>query len=102
MIHYEVELEVDRAIAEDYLRWLRPHMQEILALPGFLGTELLEEVDTAPGARRRFCARYRLRDDDALQRYLREDAPRLREDGLRRFGTQFSARRRVLRAPAST
>ena len=102
MIHYEVELEVDRAIAEDYLRWLRPHMQQILALPGFLGAELLEEVASADAARRCFCARYRLRDEAALQRYLREDAPGLREDGLRRFGTRFSARRRVLQAPAAT
>jgi quinol monooxygenase YgiN len=100
VIHYEVELEVERAIAEDYLRWLRPHMAEILALPGFLGAELLEE-DAGPDEARRFCVRYRLRDHAALERYLREDAPRLREDGLRRFGTRFTARRRVLRPPGA-
>lgn len=100
MTHYEVELDVERAVAADYLRWLRAHMDQILALPGFLGAELLEE-DVPGGQTRRFCARYRLRDDAALERYLREDAPRLREDGVRRFGSAFRATRRVLRPPVS-
>ena len=33
---------------------------------------------------------------DALQAYLRDHAPRMREDGLARFGGRFRAQRRVL------
>ena len=98
MILYEVNLEIDAAIAADYRRWLREHMREILALPGFVSAELLEPIEPAPDtARPALCVQYRLRDDAALAAYLREHAPRLRADGEARFGGRFSARRRVLR-----
>ena len=37
-----------------------------------------------------FCTQYRLRDDAALADYLREHAPRLRADGMARFGGRFN------------
>ena len=45
---------------------------------------------------------YRLIDEAALQRYLAEHAPRMREEGMRRFGDAFTATRRVLAAIART
>jgi hypothetical protein len=40
---------------------------------------------------------YRLRDQAALDSYLREQAPQLRQQGQERFGDRFHAERRVLR-----
>jgi hypothetical protein len=40
---------------------------------------------------------YRLIDAAALEAYLRDHAPRLRADGVARFGERFRAQRRVLR-----
>jgi len=97
MIVYEVNLEVDDAVLAEYRAWLEVHMREILALPGFVSAELFEHVDAAPAARRGLCAQYRLLSEQDLERYLRDDAPRLRADGERRFGGRFSASRRVLR-----
>lgn len=97
MIVYEVNLDVDAAIHADYRAWLDAHVREILALPGFVSAEILEYRDPAPAAgRRSLCVQYRLTDDAALERYLREDAPRLRADGIARFGGKFSATRRIL------
>lgn len=99
MIVYEVNLEVDDAIRDDYRKWLDQHVHMILALPGFLGAELFERNEPpAPPARHALCVQYRLRGMADLERYLREDAPRLRADGQARFGERFSASRRVLRA----
>ena len=36
-------------------------------------------------------------DQDALDEYLRDHAPRLRGDAMARFGGRFEAQRRVLR-----
>jgi len=95
---YEVSADVDAAIREDYLRWLGPHVAEIVALPGFTGAEVFEVVDPALPDMLRVCMRYRLVDEAALQAYLTDHAPRLRADGLARFGDRVRTQRRVMRA----
>lgn len=97
MVVYEVSVDVDAAIGEAYLRWLRPHVAEILALPGFTGADVYEVVDPAEPSRLRVCMQYRLTDEAALAAYLREHAPRLRADGVTRFGERMHATRRVMR-----
>jgi hypothetical protein len=42
------------------------------------------------------CVQYTLVDASALDAYLREHAPRLRADGVARFGDGFRAHRRIL------
>ncbi|KWS06042.1 hypothetical protein AZ78_3596 [Lysobacter capsici AZ78] len=94
---YEVNLDLDAAIADDYLAWLREHIAQICALPGFLGATLHLVADPlAEPGRRALCVQYRLRDQAALDDYLRDHAPRLRADGMARFGGKFSASRRIL------
>lgn len=94
MIVYEVRAVVDAGIADAYRAWLEPHIREILAIPGFTGAELLAE--DADDGQRVWTVRYHLDARDALERYLREHAPRLRADGIARFGERFRATRRVL------
>lgn len=94
---YEVTLQVERDIAGDYRAWLHGHVREMLALPGFLDARLSEVDDPAPdGDATVFCCHYRLQDAAALDAYLREHAPRMRAEGLERFGQRFNARRRVM------
>ena len=40
--------------------------------------------------------RYHLESREALEQYLRDHAPRLRADGIARFGERFRATRRVM------
>lgn len=95
---YEVCVEVEPAAYAEYRAWLAAHVAEILALPGFLGADTFERVDpVADDGWPALCVQYRLVDDDALAAYLREHAPRLRADGLARFGGRMRASRRVLR-----
>lgn len=98
---YEVNLVVRRDIEAAYRAWLDAHVREILALPGFVGATVFERLEPTAGADE-FClsVHYRLRDSAALTDYLREHAPRLRADGIARFGDGFRADRRVLQASA--
>ncbi|MDW8478675.1 MAG: DUF4286 family protein [Xanthomonadales bacterium] len=41
MLRYEVELAVEPGTVAEWLQWIPAHVAEILALPGFLGAELL-------------------------------------------------------------
>lgn len=97
MIVYEVNVEVDDAVREAYRAWLGPHVAEILALPGFIGASVFAVREPAPPAgRHAWCMQFRLHDVAALDAYLREHAPRLRADGVARFGGKFTAARRVM------
>jgi quinol monooxygenase YgiN len=101
VIVYEVNLFVRSKIAAQYRAWLDAHVQEIVALPGFLGAEVFERREPAPDEGELvLCTQYRLRDAAALDEYLREHAPRLRADGIARFGQDFRAERRVLELTA--
>jgi hypothetical protein len=101
VIVYEVNLFVRRAIEREFRAWLDAHVREILALPGFEGAQLFEAREAnASGDELALSIQYRLRDDSALADYLEMHAPRLRADGVARFGEQFRANRRVL-APLS-
>jgi len=92
---YEVSLEADAEIVAPFDTWLRDHVADMLVLPGFLSAEILSDEGTAPGRVSRV-VQYRLRDQAALDEYLREHAPRMRAQGLERFGNRYSAERRVL------
>lgn len=96
MIIYEVNLEVDNSVADEYAEWLRGHIAEILTLPGFLSAEWLDDVDLPAEARVRWSIRYRLESEEAMQRYFDEFAEEMRADGMKRFAGRFEASRRVL------
>jgi len=98
---YEVNIDLEAGIRAEYLAWLDAHVAEICALPGFLGAQVLEVTDPPPApGRASLCVQYRLTGPDALGRYLADHAPRLRAEGAARFGSRFSASRRVLATPA--
>ncbi|QNP39620.1 DUF4286 family protein [Lysobacter solisilvae (ex Woo and Kim 2020)] len=94
---YEVNLDLEVAVRAEYLGWLAAHVAEICALPGFIDARILEVTDPAPApGRASLCVQYRLTGPEALGVYLAEHAPRLRAEGAARFGTRFTASRRVL------
>lgn len=95
---YEVNLEVEAGVAGDYREWLDAHVAAILALPGFTGARILDVLEPPPPAGWiGLCVQYVLRDQAALDAYLREHAEAMRADGQARFGGRFRAGRRVLR-----
>lgn len=98
---YEVNLEVDVEIADDYRDWLDAHVVAILALPGFISAHILDVLEPAPpDGSVGLCVHYTLRDHTAFEQYLREHAAAMRADGQARFGGRFRAGRRVLQAAA--
>lgn len=97
MTLYEVNLQVDVALRDDYLIWLRAHVREMLAFDGFIDATLADvsEPAPAPGCFA-LCVRYCVRDAASLQAYFDQHAPRMRAEGIARFGDGFSTSRRIL------
>ena len=92
---YEVDVEADAAIAGPFDTWLRDHIADLLALPGFRSAEILE---TAGAAARTDPARRAVpaaRPGGARRLPARAGAAAA-PAGQERFGDRFTADRRVL------
>lgn len=104
MVVYEVNLEVERATYPAYYAWLCEHVREIVALPGFVQAQILEPLELdeiiVSAERQQVTASYLLTDETALQNYLKHHAPRLRQQGLDKFGNKFTATRRIFKITA--
>lgn len=101
VVVYEVTLNINAGILADFDSWLTQHIDDLLRLPGFLAARILNPQSeppsrVAPSPVVRRVVQYTLASQADLEHYLREEAPRMRAEGIRRFGQQFSATRRVL------
>jgi len=92
---YEVTLDIQAAAAAEFDGWLKEHVREMLALPGFHDARILKPEGPEAGTERRV-VQYTLGSRAELDQYLVEHAPRMREDGARRFGEKMKSSRRVL------
>jgi hypothetical protein len=91
---YEVTLDISTDLAHEFDGWLKEHVREMLALPGFHDARILKPEGAPPGTERRV-VQYTLGSRAELDHYIAEHAPRMREDGIRRFGDKMQASRRV-------
>ncbi len=92
---YEVTLHASNAVTSDFFAWLRGHIAAMLDIPGIEAFEL-HALETGSTTDRSWCVRYRMSDGGALDGYLCDHAPRMRGEGLARFGDAFRAERRIL------
>ena len=97
-IVYEVNCEVDADIAADFYAWLKPHVQQLVAIEecGFMSGEILEP-ESVDSAKKLFVVLYPLKDRAGLQQYLDVHAAKLRGDGLR-FADKLSITRRIMKS----
>lgn len=80
----------DERTAERWLRWLRDgHVAEVLA-----GGATRAEVVRLDGSGIEYEVQYHFPDRAAFERYERDDAPRLRAEGLQLFPTEQGIRYR--------
>jgi hypothetical protein len=81
VITYEITAAVEPALAERYERFMRErHIPDLMATGCFVGADLTR---SAPG---RYRVRYEAPTREALDRYLREHAERLRAHFTQAFG----------------
>ena len=94
MVTYEVNLEIEREVSAAYLSWLKEHVDEILALDGFVSAQC-HEVESSSEERLVLSVHYRVESREHLDAYFRDHAERLRGDGMKKFEGRFSAERRI-------
>lgn len=92
---------VSKPRQDEFLRWLEDHVRQLLKLDGFEDATIsrLQEDERLQANHVGFCVRYFLENKTVFDRYLTEFAPAMREDGIKRFGSDLVIYRRLLSAP---
>ena len=99
-IQYEVSVEVEVTLVQDYRIWLDTYVREMVFFPGFVSACMYDVLAPAPPAGMQgFCVQFVLRDTASLDSYLREHAMKFRASSLELFGDHVRANRsrRVMR-----
>ncbi len=90
MIIYNITINVDESIHEDWVNWMQEiHVPEVLATGKFtkaLMSEVLVKEDLGGVT---YSIQYTCESSELLLKYYQEDAQRLRDAVVKKFGDKF-------------
>ena len=86
MIIYNVTINVDESIHDEWVLWIRAHIRQVLATGKFKEAKLTKVLVDEELGGLTYSVQYRALSRETLDAYYKEDANRLRNDGLKRFG----------------
>lgn len=98
MIVYNVTVNVDEAVHEEWLQWMKTkHIPDVMATGMFTDhtiLRLLSRQEDETGVT--YAIQYKCKDMATYERYQREFAPALQADTLRLYEGKFAAFRTLL------
>ena len=96
MYIYNVTVNIDESIHSEWLTWIKEHIPKVLATGKFEKatlTRVLVEEDMGGAT---YSVQYRSYSREALDAYYKEDADKLRNDGMKKFADKMLAFRTEL------
>ncbi len=97
MIFYNVTINIHESVHNQWMKWMQEkHIQDVLATGKFSGARMVKVLVEEDMGGTTYSIQYTTDSKETLQRYYDEDAPRLREEGLRLFGDKMLAFRTEL------
>ncbi len=106
MYIYNVTINIEESVHDEWLSWIQDHIQEVLDTGKFVAAKLTQVlVEEEMGIT--YSVQYTAKTRKDLDEYYRVDAPKLRSDGLKRFADKMVAFRTELKVvkefyPSST
>jgi hypothetical protein len=96
MYIYNVTLSIDESIHDEWLQWIQTHIPEVLATGKFISAKLTQVlVEDDMGFT--YSIQYTAKTREDLDTYYKEDAERMRVEGMRKFANKMLAFRTELR-----
>lgn len=89
MIIYNVTANIDESIHEEWLAWIKNHIPLVLATGKFMDAKLTKVLVEEELGGVTYSVQYRAFSRESLDAYYKEDAERLRNDALKRFGNKM-------------
>lgn len=96
MIIYNVTLNIDESIHEEWLSWIKEHIPQVLATGKFKKAKLTKVLVEEELGGVTYSVQYTAFSRESLDAYYKEDAERLRQEGLKLFADKMLAFRTEL------
>ncbi|MCF6308808.1 MAG: DUF4286 family protein [Flavobacteriaceae bacterium] len=96
MIIYNVTLNIEESIHEEWLNWIKNHIPEVLSTGHFSEAKLTRVLVEEEMGGVTYSIQYRAKSREALNNYYQFDADKLKSDGFLKFGDKMLAFRTEL------
>lgn len=96
MIIYNVTANIDESIHDEWLLWIKEHIPKVLATGKFDKATLTKVLVEEDMGGLTYSIQYRSYSREALDAYYREDAEKLRNEGMKKFADKMLAFRTEL------
>jgi hypothetical protein len=97
MFIYNVTINIDDEVKDEWLTWMESHILDVLNTGKFVAAKLTEVLIEEEMGGTTYSVQYSAKTKEDIQNYYKEDAQRLRADGMRKFGDKMVAFRTELR-----
>lgn len=97
MYIYNITINIDDSIHEEWLTWIKNHVPDVLATGRFLSAKLTQVLVEEEMGGATYSIQYTAKTREDLDDYYKYDADKLRSDGLKKFGDKMLAFRTELR-----
>lgn len=90
MILYNVTINIDDTVHDQWLNWMQEkHIPEVLATGKFSAARIVKVLVEEEMGGTTYATQYTTDSKATLDKYYQEDAPRLREEGQRLFADKM-------------
>lgn len=97
MIIYNVTVNIDESIHDEWLDWMKnKHIDEVVGTGCFVSARLVKVLVEEEMGGITYSVQYFAPNREALERYKKEYAPALKQEGLERFADKMLAFRTEL------
>ena len=97
MYIYNVTINIEDDVKDEWLTWMETHILDVLNTGKFVAAKLTEVLVEEEMGGTTYSVQYTAKTKEDIQNYYKEDAKRLRGDGMRKFGDKMVAFRTELR-----
>ena len=97
MYIYNVTINIDNSVHNEWLNWMETHIVEVLNTGRFISAKLTEVLVEEEMGGRTYSVQYTANTREDLDDYYKHDAEKLRAGGLQKFADKMLAFRTELK-----
>lgn len=97
MYIYNITINIDESAHDSWLNWIQNHIQDVLDTGKFISAKLTQVLVEEEMGGITYSIQYLANSREDLDNYYKEDAERLRADGLKLFADKMVAFRTELK-----
>ncbi|RZP15263.1 MAG: DUF4286 family protein [Flavobacteriales bacterium] len=96
MIIYNVTINIEESIHDEWLEWIKNHIPQVLATGKFIDARLTKVLVEEEMGGTTYAIQYKAKSREALESYYQNDASGLKQEGLMKFADKMLAFRTEL------